>query len=179
MKKLIVITGHPGSGKTSLAKALSHKYSIPFISKDTLKECMFDTLGSSDKEWSLKVSAAAHRIMDKMIENHLNIESSIIVESNFKSQIDSRRFTEISGRYNATCLQLLCTASPEVLYERWAERITSAKRHEGHVESVSLDEIRENFKEEFPPLSLPGELIKLDTTYFKNIEEKLNNLPMQ
>lgn len=177
--KLIVLTGHPGSGKTSIAKALSDRYSIPFISKDTLKECMFDTLGSSDKQWSLKVSAAAHRIMDKMIENHLDIDSSIIVESNFKPEIDSERFAEIVKRYNAECLQLLCIASPEVLYERWVRRIEAAKRHKGHVEAIDLDEIRENFKEEFPSLQLPGDLIELDTTDFTNIEKTLEDLPLR
>ena len=179
MKKLIVITGHPGSGKTSVAKAISTMYGIPFISKDTLKECIFDTLGSSDKQWSLKVSAAAHRITDKIIENHLEIGGSIIIESNFKPEIDSTRFTEIIERYNAECLQLLCVASPEVLYERWVGRIEAAKRHEGHTEAISLDEIRENFKEDFSPLNLPGDVVELDTTDFATIEKTLGQLPIR
>lgn len=178
MKKLIVITGHPGSGKTSIAKALSARYSVPFLSKDSLKECVFDTLGASDKEWSLKVSATAHRIMDKIIENHLSIGNSIIVESNFKPEIDSARFTKLTERYHAECLQLLCIADPEVLYERWVERIKASERHVGHVENISLDEIRQNFKEEFPSLNLPGDLIKLDTTHFEDIEDSLESLPI-
>lgn len=151
-------------------------YSIPFISKDTLKECIFNTLGASDKEWSLKVSAAAHRIMDKIIENHLNIDSSIIVESNFKPEIDSDRFGKTLARSNAECLQILCTASPEVLYDRWVRRIETAERHTGHAEAISLDEIKENFKIEFPALELPGDVVELDTTDFTHIEKALREL---
>jgi hypothetical protein len=48
-------------------------------------------LGWSDKEWSLKVSAASHRIMDYLTTEELKIGHSLIIEGNFKSKIDSAR----------------------------------------------------------------------------------------
>src|SRR5687767_10053733 len=68
---IIIISGAPATGKTTLGKKLSAKYNIPFISKDALKERIFDNLGWSDKAWSLKVSAASHRIMDYFIAEEL------------------------------------------------------------------------------------------------------------
>ena len=166
---LIIITGHPGSGKTSIAKRLSDHYRIPFISKDALKERMFDALGSRDKGWSLKVSAASHRIMDDMTSQILKSGSSVIVESNFKADIDSDRFRRIIETYHVPCIQILCTAKGEILFERWTSRINEGERHEGHVEEVSLDQIREDLSLPYSPLTLPGKLIELDTSNFAKL----------
>lgn len=161
---LVVITGHPGSGKTTLAKALASKYNSAFISKDALKERIFDGLGSRDKEWSLKVSGVAHRIMDDMIRQELAVGHSVIVESNFKPELDSERFSNIAQESGAACVQILCRASGDVLFERWNKRIAAGERHEGHVEAISLEEIRHDLSLPYEPLQLPGRLVEVDTT---------------
>jgi predicted kinase len=161
---LIVITGHPGSGKTTLAKNLANKYGIVYVSKDALKERIFDGLGSSDKEWSLKVSGVSHRIMDDIVRQELRAGHSVIVESNFKPSPDSERFSALINEANAACVQILCTASGEELFKRWNERIKNGSRHEGHIEAISLDDIRRDLSLPYEPLQLPGRLITIDTT---------------
>lgn len=162
--QLIVITGHPGSGKTTLARQLSRRYHLSFISKDAIKEHIFDALGTRDKAWSLKVSAAAHRIMDDSIEQALSAGGSIIVESNFKPAIDSQRFTGLARRHHAQCLQILCKANGDVLFTRWNNRIEKGIRHEGHAEAISSQQIKSDLSHPYPPLQLPGRLIEVDTT---------------
>jgi predicted kinase len=51
MKKnlLIVITGLPGTGKTTLGRKLAEELALPFISKDDIKELLFDGLGWEDR----------------------------------------------------------------------------------------------------------------------------------
>ena len=161
---LIVITGHPGSGKTTLAKTLAGKYNIVFISKDALKERIFDGLGSRDKEWSLKVSGVAHRIMDDMIRQELAAGHSVVVESNFKPALDGERFSIITQEFGAACVQILCRANGDVLFDRWNKRIAVGERHEGHVEAISLEEIRRDLSLPYEPLQLPGKLVEIDTT---------------
>lgn len=166
---LVIITGHPGSGKTSIAKRLSEQYNVSFISKDALKERMFDALGSDDKQWSLKVSSAAHRIMDDMIGQILQAGNSVIVESNFKPEIDSERFATIVDTCKVKCVQILCHADGVILFNRWNERISNEERHEGHVEEVSLEQIKQDLSVPYSPLNLPGSLIKLDTSDFSEL----------
>jgi predicted kinase len=166
---LIVITGHPGSGKTSIARQLSERLHLPVISKDTLKERMFDELGSSGKEWSLKVSSASHRIMDDIIEQTLLAGNSIIVESNFKENIDSERFAAVVKRYHVSCVQILCVANGPTLFQRWNERIKNKERHEGHVENANIEQIRQDLLLPYPPLALPGQTIELDTSDFSRV----------
>ncbi len=63
-QRIVIVNGFPGTGKTTLGRAISNHFGWPFISKDVFKEIMLDTIGWSDKQWSLKLSASTHRIMD-------------------------------------------------------------------------------------------------------------------
>lgn len=177
MKKniIIIITGMPGTGKTTLGRKLSDKYNLPFISKDALKERMFDTLGWNDKAWSLKLSAASHRIMDYLIYEELKAGHSIIIESNFKEEIDSERFRFIQEQTGCALVQVLCWAKGEVAYERFVKRIDTAERHSGHVEELPLEQIKEDFitaDGKDTPLKINGTTAELDTSYLDLIDYK-------
>jgi len=45
MSYLIILSGIPGSGKTTFSDYLSKELGIPAISKDFIKEILFDDLG--------------------------------------------------------------------------------------------------------------------------------------
>jgi predicted kinase len=48
---LILVSGAPGAGKTTIAARLSRNLRMPMVSKDAVKESLFDSLGWSDREW--------------------------------------------------------------------------------------------------------------------------------
>ena len=41
----ILVTGIPASGKSTMARFLAEAFGLPVISKDRIKECLYDTMG--------------------------------------------------------------------------------------------------------------------------------------
>jgi predicted kinase len=167
---LILVTGLPGAGKTSVGRTLSERLTIPFLSKDAFKERIFDTLGWKDKAWSRRVSEASHRILDYIVEEELKASHSLIVESNFKPDIDSARFRAFQRRFGVVGVQVLCWAQGDVLFERyWARHQTN--RHPGHIEPATPEEQRRDLAVgKAEPLQIGGPVIELDTTDFAKID---------
>ena len=172
-QSIVIITGQSASGKTTLGKKLSSEFKMVLLSKDAFKDRIFDKLGIGDKEWSHKVSATSHKIMDYIIHEELSSGHSVIVESNFKKDMDSKRFSEFQAQYGCKLIQISCWAQGEVLYERFVARMGSPKRHPGHVEEVSLEEIRQDFIQSGgreAPLDINGSTIELDTTHLDDLD---------
>jgi predicted kinase len=57
---IILLQGPPGSGKSTLGKSLSAKLNALFLSKDDLKEVLFDSLDVGGPEWSKKLGIASN-----------------------------------------------------------------------------------------------------------------------
>ncbi|MDP6369585.1 MAG: hypothetical protein QF615_08250, partial [Planctomycetota bacterium] len=55
---LILVSGAAATGKTTVANLLSAGLRIPVISKDAIKESLFESLGWNNREWSRKVGFA-------------------------------------------------------------------------------------------------------------------------
>jgi cytidylate kinase len=161
---VVLITGLPGTGKTTVGRRIADHFNWPFITKDVFKELIFDGLGWSDKAWSLRVSATAHRLMDYVIEQELRARHSLIVESNFKADLDSARFRDFQLRHRAALVQVLCWARSDVLFERYKRRL-DLERHPGHAESASLAAAKRDLSRgKCELLQLRGRTIELDTT---------------
>jgi AAA domain len=59
----IVVSGPPASGKTSLAAPLSQALGVALISKDAIKERLFEAVGYGGSAWSRTLSRAADTAM--------------------------------------------------------------------------------------------------------------------
>ncbi len=45
---LLVVTGMPSSGKTTVAEDLARRLRLPLIAKDEIKESLYDSRGAED-----------------------------------------------------------------------------------------------------------------------------------
>jgi predicted kinase len=50
--RLIIVTGRPASGKTTLARWLAQEIHLPVVSKDSIREVLFERLGWKDRPWA-------------------------------------------------------------------------------------------------------------------------------
>ena len=181
---LIIVTGMPGSGKTTLAKQISSKFSLPLIEKDIIKELLFDSLGWSNREWSKKLGTATYDLMDYFVEQQLSNKRSIIIESNFKPEFDNLKFQQWKNTYNYKIIQVVCSADNEILYERFMARAKSGERHPGHVDVISAVEWKEYFsdpKNSIGPIDVESSIIKVNTSDFLeiNIDEIMDFISVQ
>lgn len=171
--KLIVIAGLPGSGKTTVAKFISSKLSMPLIEKDTIKELLFNSLGWSDREWSKKLGATTYELMDYFIEQQLSSGYSLIIESNFKPEFDSLKFQQWKDIYSCDIIQILCHVDNDILYDRFMARANSGERHLGHVDPNSAKEWKEFFsdpKNIARPIDVDSKIKKVDTSDFSKVD---------
>lgn len=168
---LIIVTGHPATGKTTLSQALATGLRLPLLSKDAFKEVIFDGLGWSDREWSRRVGATAMMMLYHTAATLLQSGQSLIMESNFRVDLDTERMRNLHTIAPFTPIQIRCVASGDVLVERILSRIAQGARHPGHCDDRSpadLELVRS--RGDIPPLPLGGPLLTVDTTFPEQID---------
>ena len=160
---LVVVTGPPASGKTSLARDLARELGLPWISKDAVKETLYDALGSGE-ELEPSLEEAARRLLLTVAEQQLASGLSAIVESNFDGDADLAPLKRLWQERDTRVVQIHCGGEQEALLERFAERAESGQRHPGHGDTAEdVDEVRADLERgRWDPLDLPGELIEVD-----------------
>lgn len=143
MNKLLLVTGDLATGKSTFSTILSKRYNSCVFNKDTLKEAMSDTIGFSNREENLRLSAAAMELMLLIFKEFAGFGKDLILEANFhKAELD--RFHEIARAHNYEVLILVFRGDVEILHKRYVNRIEHENRHPVHL-STTLH-IFEDFK---------------------------------
>ncbi len=166
---LVIVTGLPCSGKTSLAKQIASSLALPLITKDDIKERLFDSLGWKDREWSQKLGVATYALMYHILETFLAKKVPLAVESNFSPGRDDLKLLEILSRAPFYPIQLNCYADGKILIDRFLQRM--GHRHPGHIDSDLATELENSLATgHLQPLNIGGTLIEVDTTDFNLVD---------
>ncbi|HEX2911560.1 MAG TPA: AAA family ATPase [Chloroflexia bacterium] len=164
---LVIVSGPPASGKTFLGKRIAQKFQVPFLNKDGIKEILFDDLSWSDAAWSRKLNTASIDLLYHFTEALLIAGRSFVVESNFKPEVDTDRFSKVKQKYPFYPIQVQCVADGNVLLERFKTR----QRHPGHADQEIQDYLTPVLlKGRHDRLEIGGDLIEVDTTKFEDID---------
>ena len=155
---LVVVQGPPAAGKTTVARGIAERLRLPLIEKDTVKEALFDGLGTGDLEWSQRLGVPTFLVLLGIAERSAAAGASLVLEANFVRESEfARRLARIPARF----VQVHCTAPLALLVERYENR----ERHPGHVDGERVDALRDAVESgRHDPLDLPGETIRLDTS---------------
>jgi len=167
---LIIVSGLSCTGKSTLAEKISEKFKYPYFGKDMFKELLFDELGYSDRIWSRKLGVAGYAILYKIAENLLKTGQSVILESDFKPEVDRQTFKELAKKFSFKIMEILCYADGKILFERFKQRAESGNRHPGHVDHLCYPEQEKVLSVGKAKSMEIGELIEVETTDFEKVD---------
>jgi predicted kinase len=161
--RLVVVTGPPASGKTSVAEELAKRLELPFVSKDTFKERLYEHFGSGE-ELEERIDAAALAIVFSVAESQLRAGVSVAIESNFDADSDVGPIRQVAETTGAGVVQVHVGGDVDGLVETFARRAAEGRRHPGHRDDpADADELRAKLEAgHWRPLDLPGVLVRAD-----------------
>ena len=159
---LIVVTGAPATGKSTVAMTLAERLRVPFIVKDTLKETLYDTFGYGGS-LEPKIERAALELLFTVADAQLKAGVSVVAESNFDARFDTAPIRRLCRERDIGVVQIHCHARTDAVIRHFVERAASGTRHPGHEdEPEKAEEVREKLEAGlWDALDLPGVLIEL------------------
>lgn len=162
--KLAFVSGAPGAGKTTLAIPLARALGYALITKDILKESLYDTLGPNsgntvpgDDAFSKRIGGAAMEALWALAAK----QSAAVLEANFRPySAYERAKIEALIAAGAQIVEVYCRCPPEEAARRFAARAAAPGHHPAHyATAISLEQLREFDR----PFAL-GPVIEADTT---------------
>ncbi len=192
----ILVTGIPAAGKSTMAKVISKRLKLPVISKDTIKELLFDNIGFQSRAEKVNLGIASMEIMYYAAGQLMKAGQSFILENNFEYS-SAYGIKNLIEKYQYSALTITLTGDYSVIYQRFLERESSPDRHRGHIVNDCYPEKKENNlktlkaktisyenfvrgieQRGFDAFCIDGKQIKIDTTDFSkiNIEELFSQI---
>jgi predicted kinase len=134
--RLVIVTGAPATGKTTIARALVRHLGYALICKDDIKESLANVLGSGDRERSRELGAAAYGVMQRLASRMLDERVDVILEANFRREQSEPWLGALAQGRDAPVI--VCSAAPEVRRERFRSRGAAGERHPVHLDGEIL-----------------------------------------
>lgn len=161
---LVLVTGPPASGKSTLAKPLAEALRLPLVARDELKETLFGELGTGDVEWTRRLGRASFALLGVVARRLLEAGQGAVLEANFFRGASEAGIEELPPH---RLVQVHCAALPEIVMARYARR----PRHPGHLDADRAEEVAARLRDRtHDPLDLPGAVISVDTSEGVDVE---------
>ena len=172
ISSFVVVSGLPGSGKTTLARRLGAAINAPVLDKDDFLECLFPNAGVVTTEERARLSRRAD---DEFRRAALNVSAAVLVSFWRRTELSATSGTPIEWLADLPNLvELYCDCPPEVAAERFARRV----RHAAHGDAAADRQERlERFRalHRLGPLGL-ARVVKVDAAAPVNVDDLIASL---
>jgi len=168
---LVVVSGAPASGKTTLATRLAVDGELTLVSKDAVKEALADTLGHPDSVEALStLGIGAYAAMFAMAKALLESGVDLAVESNFRRGKSEPELISLASAADGRVIH--CVATPPTIRERYGNR--TPDRHPAHLDVARHEDVMRDLADgRYEPLDLgwPTKVVATDEGYRPSYDE--------
>jgi predicted kinase len=123
----VIVSGPPGSGKTTLARRLSPELGLGLLSKDTIKEALIDALGAPTVDRSRELGAAAMTVMYAVA----GAWESAVLDSTWRASRSTSDLLQLDP-----AVEVFCRCPMDAARSRYRDR--AADRNPGHFDDVRV-----------------------------------------
>ncbi len=167
-KPFVVISGFPGSGKTTLGRRLAAALNLPLIDKDDILDRLFELKGIGNPEWRRTLS----RESDVILQHEATSSNGAILASFWRlpgMPSDSGTPTDWLDAPSHHVINVHCVCDLETAASRFLQR----RRHPGHLDGeASSAEVLVSLRKltQLPALDV-GQRIDVDTSHEPNLTD--------
>lgn len=129
--RCILMSGLPASGKSTVARQLSEMFGYPLLSKDRLKEILFDNVGFDSHESKRKLDRASTYTMYYIADMLMSNKSPLILDNNFENAT-SKEIGDILDKHGYIAVTVRLQGDMDVFIDRYNRRNGTDERHRGH-----------------------------------------------
>jgi predicted kinase len=165
--RIVLVSGPPASGKTTIARPLAERLGFALLTKDDIKEPLYLAMQGApgDVEFSHRIGAAALEVLWSLAPHC----PSVVLEANFRtrSACDREQAAALLAIPNTQMVEIYCRLPREEASRRFAERARAERHHPAHALSEMSPERMAEYEE---PFALTP-VIEVDTTHLIEIDD--------
>ena len=118
--KCVIVTGRPGSGKTTLSRKLCELLHMPMLSRDEIKEGFVSSFGVSHEKLPADTNRKVTNLFFSATQMLLESGVSMVVEAAFQHKL----WEEVVSRWSSVSQLyfVICDADPALCAQRHLDR---------------------------------------------------------
>ncbi len=114
---LVVMRGYPGTGKSTIARAIATSLHAPLIDRDIIRQASVDIFGNHPD-----IGRFSYELMFALTREQLRLGLSMVVDTPLTYRTTYEQAKSMAAEFHVPMLVVHCKCSPEVQKRRLEER---------------------------------------------------------